>query len=121
MPPDFPAVAPTMRHDDLMARYHAGRAVIRRWLDECGFRRRFDPEPPPDGFAEIAPLHTQAELRRMYGRSGWTINRWAHIAQVKLKRIRPEYVRRDPKVEIDMCLNCERLRCNGHCGKIKGL
>ena len=103
-----------------MARYRAGRGVVRRWLDECGFRRRSEPEPPPEGFAQIAPLHTQAELRRMYGRSGGVIDRWAREVNVKLKRIRRQCVRRDQKAEINMCLNCKKLHCNGECNKITG-
>ncbi len=124
MPADFPQYAQTMRQEDLMARYRAGRAVVRRWQDELGMNRcaKFGKAPLPDNFAAVAPFHTQAELRRMYGRSGTTIDGWARLCGVKLKRIRPEYVKRDTEDEIQMCLNCEKgvAKCTGRCRRIKG-
>ncbi len=116
MPPDFPAVAPTLSGDDLCRHYHAARATVKRWSDVSGvdWRGRLrQPAPPPDGFREIAPTMTQAELVRKYKRSGETVKRWARECGVQPKRIRKQYRKVDYYEEIRLCLSCPYPRCNG--------
>lgn len=122
MPPDFPAFA-RLKSEELRERYHCGKDAVARWRKECGIRL-CDAIPAPDGFREVAPLRTLAELRRMYGRSGTVIYRWAREAGVTLKRTserpRRAYVKHDDAAaEIEMCLNCPLPQCrHGKCARI---
>lgn len=121
IPPDFPALAPTMTAAELAAHYACSERVVRRWSRESGAGYKAIPNgvPPPDDFRELAPLRTQSELRRIYGRSGFVILRWAKETGAEPRRIRP-YVKRDPAREIELCLTCPFSKCRPDaCARIK--
>lgn len=118
MPPDFPAFA-RLKSAELCERYHCNKCVITRWRKECGIK--YDgATPAPEDFREVAPLHTHNELRKIYGRSGSVIVRWAQEAGVTLKRIRQSYVKRDAAEEIALCLTCPFSQCHpASCARIR--
>jgi hypothetical protein len=88
-PPDFAEVEPPMSRAQLAKHYRASNRAILRWAGEVGAaRRKKGPSNPinlrlvPEGFAEVAPLNTKAQLGRIYKASHLILSRWLKEAGV---------------------------------------